>query len=51
MNTSTIKISIKEETWNYLVFTVILETFARFGGLRLEFIRKRMHSLVNVENY
>ena len=28
-----------------------LEVFAKFRRLRLEFIRKIMYSLVNVENY
>ena len=46
-----IKIRFKENNLNCLIFTVILETFAKFGRYRLEFIRKIMHSLVSVENY
>ena len=30
---------------------LIIESFAKFGWQTFEFIRKRMYSLVNVENY
>ena len=33
------------------MFTIILETFAKLKGQRLEYVSKRMYSLVNVENY
>ena len=49
--TLTIKIHIKEKTWNCFVPIVITEKFAKIGGKRFEFIMKRMYSLVNVENY
>ena len=48
--TLTNKIRIKQKTSNCLIFIVMLETFAKFGYI-LEFIGKRMYSLVNVENY
>ena len=36
---------------NFLIFTVILEIFAKFGGYRIELICKRMYGLVNVGIY
>ena len=30
--TLAIKLRLKEKTWNCLTFTVILETFPKFGG-------------------
>ena len=33
------------------MYTIIVETFTKHGGYRLEFIRKRMYILVSVENY
>ena len=41
----------KNKTWNSFIFTIMLKTFAKFGGYSLAFIRKRMYSLVNNENY
>ena len=45
-----IKIHIKSNTWNVIVFAIVQETFAKVGGYTLAFIRKRMYSLVNYEN-
>ena len=39
------------KTWNGLIATIILEAFANFWGKRVDFMRKRMYSLVNVENF
>ena len=33
------------------MFTITLETFAKLKGQRIEYVRKRMYSSVNVENY
>ena len=41
----------QRKNWNCLIFFVILGTFERFEEQRLEFFRKIMYSLVNVENY
>ena len=46
--TLTTKMRIKGKTSNCLIFNVIIQKFAKFGGQRLEFIRKRMYTLVNV---
>ena len=36
----------------FLIFTIMIETFAEFGGRRLVYISIRaVHSLVNDENY
>ena len=46
-----IKICINDNTRKVIIFTIIQDTFAELGELRLEFIKKRMYSLVNDENY
>ena len=46
-----IKMHIKNDTWNFIIFTTTLETFVKLSGQRVLFIRKRMYSSVNNENY
>lgn len=43
-------LNINQNTHRF-IFTVILETFAKFGGCILGFISKSIYSLLSVENY
>ena len=43
------KINIRINTWNF-IFNIKLEAFAKFGGQKLLFIKKRMYSLSNDRN-
>ena len=45
------KIRIEDKAWNFLILTIILEAFAKFGRYRPTFIRKRVQSIVKNENY
>ena len=38
------KIHIKNNTLHFIIFTINEETFAKFGGYKLTFTRKRMYS-------
>ena len=51
VHTLTSKKKIKNKTLNCLNSNVVLEKFAKFGGQCLEFIRKKVLGLLNVENY
>ena len=43
-STCKIKVHIKDNARNVITFTITQEKFAKFGGHRLAFIRKIMHS-------
>lgn len=46
-----IKIRIKDNTWNDIIFIIIQDTFAKLGVQRLVFIDKVMYGLINDGNY